>query len=105
MALAKKPTIPGMLLSSLAAAVLALVFQKESILRIAAAVNAGYPAATGVEAVDKLLSRGGLMSMMETQLVAFTAFSFGGIMQKTGLLGVVLDRIMEWHGRPAASWP
>ena len=95
MALAKKPTIPGMLLSSLAAAVLALVFQKESILRIAAAVNAGYPAATGVEAVDKLLSRGGLMSMMETQLVAFTAFSFGGIMQKTGLLGVVLDRIMR----------
>ena len=58
------------------------------IVRIAAAVNTGYPAATGVEAVDRLLARGGLMSMMETQLVAFTAFSFGGIMQKTGMLGV-----------------
>lgn len=32
--------------------------------------------------------------MMETQLVAFTAFSFGGIMQKTGMLSVILDRIM-----------
>jgi Na+:H+ antiporter, NhaC family len=95
LAFAKKPTIPGMLLSSLAAAVLAIVFQKESIVRIAEAMNSGYPAATGIEAVDKLLARGGLMSMMETQLVAFTAFSFGGIMQKTGLLGVVLDRTMK----------
>jgi NhaC family Na+:H+ antiporter len=95
LAVAKKPTIPGMLLSSLAAAVLAAIFQRESIVRIAQAVNSGYPAATGVEAVDRLLTRGGLMSMMETQLVAFTAFSFGGIMQRTGMLGVVLDRIMK----------
>jgi NhaC family Na+:H+ antiporter len=95
LAFAKKPTIPGMLLSSLAAAVLAVIFQKESLGRIAEAVNSGYPAATGVEAVDRLLTRGGLMSMMETQLVAFTAFSFGGIMQKTGMLGAVLDRIMK----------
>ena len=95
LAFAKKPTIPGMLLSSVAAAVLAVIFQKESIVRIAEAVNSGYPAATGVEAVDSLLTRGGLMSMMETQLVAFTAFAFGGIMQKTGMLRVVLDRIMN----------
>ncbi len=94
LAFTKRPTIPGMLLSSLVAAVLAVVFQKESIVRLAQALNSGYPAATGVEAVDRLLSRGGLMSMMETQLVAFTAFSFGGIMQKTGMLSVILDRIM-----------
>ncbi len=94
LAFTKRPTIPGMLVSSLTAAVLAMIFQKESIVRIAQALNSGYPAATGVEAVDRLLSRGGLMSMMETQLVAFTAFSFGGIMQKTGMLAVILDRIM-----------
>ena len=94
LAFTKRPTIPGMLISSLTAAVLAVVFQKESIVRITQALNSGYPAATGVEAVDRLLSRGGLMSMMETQLVAFTAFSFGGIMQKTGMLAVILDRIM-----------
>jgi NhaC family Na+:H+ antiporter len=95
LAFAKKPTIPGMLISSLAAAALALIFQKETIVRIAEAMNTGYPARTGVEAVDRLLARGGLMSMMETQLVAFTAFSFGGIMQKTGLLSVILERVMR----------
>ncbi len=95
MAYTKRPTIPGMLLSSLLAALLAIIFQQETIVRIAQAVNSGYPARTGVGVVDNLLSRGGLMSMMETQLVAFTAFSFGGIMQKTGMLAVILDRIMK----------
>jgi NhaC family Na+:H+ antiporter len=95
LAFTKRPTIPGMLFSSLVAAVLAVIFQNETVVRIAQAVNSGYPAQTGVEAVDRLLSRGGLMSMMETQLVAFTAFSFGGIMQKTGMLAVILERIMK----------
>jgi NhaC family Na+:H+ antiporter len=95
LAFTKRPTIPGMLISSLVAAALAVIFQKESLVQIAQAVNTGYPAHTGVEAVDKLLTRGGLMSMMETQLVAFTAFSFGGIMQKTGLLSVILERVMK----------
>jgi len=95
MAFTKRPTIPGMLVSSLVAGVLAVIFQKASVLLVAQAVNSGYPAHTGVGVVDKLLSRGGLMSMMETQLVAFTAFSFGGIMQKTGMLSVILDRVMK----------
>jgi NhaC family Na+:H+ antiporter len=99
LAFTKRPTIPGMLISSLVAAALAVLFQKESLVQIAQAVNTGYPAHTGVEAVDKLLTRGGLMSMMETQLVAFTAFSFGGIMQKTGLLSVILERVMKVAGK------
>ena len=94
LAFTKRPTIPGMLISAVLAAALAVIFQHESLVRIAAAVNTGYPARTGVEIVDKLLARGGLMSMMETQLVAFTAFAFGGIMQKTGMLAVILDRVM-----------
>jgi len=95
-AIAKKPTIPAMILSSLVAGVLALVFQKVSIGAVATAMNSGLPARTGVEIVDRLLSKGGMMSMMETQLIAFTAFSFGGIMQKTGCLTVILDRVMKF---------
>jgi NhaC family Na+:H+ antiporter len=95
LAFTKKPTIPGMLFSSLLAAILAVVFQKANLVEIAAAMNTGYPAHTGVTEVDRLLSRGGLMSMMETQLVAFTAFSFGGIMQKTGMLAVILEKVMS----------
>jgi NhaC family Na+:H+ antiporter len=95
----KKPTIPGMLLSSFVAGILAVIFQKASITEIATALNTGYQANTGVEQVDRLISRGGMMSMMETQLVAFTAFSFGGIMQRTGLLSVILEKVMKFANK------
>jgi len=95
----KKPTIPGMLLSSFVAGTLGVIFQKTSIPDIATAMNTGYVSSTGVEAVDNLISRGGMMSMMETLLVALTAFCFGGIMQKTGLLSVILDRVMKFANK------
>ena len=80
-AVAKKPTIPAMVLSSAVAAALAVLVQKIPFTDVATAMNAGLPARTGVELVDKLLAKGGMMSMMETQLIAFTAFAYGGIMQ------------------------
>jgi len=92
----KKPTIPGMLLSSLTAGILAFCFQGVSVQEFASAINTGYESNTGIPQVDQLLSRGGLMSMMETQLVAFTAFSFGGIMQSTGMLSAILDKVMKF---------
>ena len=95
-AFTKKPTIPGMLLSSLLAAILAAVFQKASLAEIASAINTGYQSSTGVVEVDSLLSRGGMMSMMETLLVAISAFSFGGIMQRIGLLSIILNRMMRF---------
>jgi NhaC family Na+:H+ antiporter len=98
-AFTKKPTIPGMLLSSLVAGILAILFQGASVTDVATSMNTGYQAQTGVEKVDELISRGGLMSMMETQLIAFTAFSFGGIMQRTGLLSVILDRVMRFANK------
>jgi len=98
-AAAKKPTIPGMLLSSFTAAALALFVQKARLVDVANALNTGFKAKTGVASVDSLISRGGMMSMMETQLVAFTAFAFGGIMQATGMLSVILDRIMRFADR------
>ncbi|MDH5465817.1 MAG: Na+/H+ antiporter NhaC [Candidatus Aminicenantes bacterium] len=98
-AFTKKPTIPGMLLSSFVAGILAIIFQGASVTDVATAMNTGYQAQTGVAEVDALISRGGLMSMMETQLIAFTAFSFGGIMQRTGLLSIILDRVMKFANK------
>ena len=95
-AVSKKPTIPAMILSAATAGLLAVLVQKTPLTTVAAAMNAGLPARTGVELVDRLLSKGGMMSMMETQLIAFTAFSFGGIMQKTGCLAVILERVMRF---------
>jgi NhaC family Na+:H+ antiporter len=98
-AVTKRPIVPSMIVSSLVAGVLAVVFQASSIAEVVSAMNTGYRAQTGVPQVDQLLSRGGIMSMMETQTVAFAAFSFGGIMQSTGLLAVLLARVQRFANR------
>src|SRR5512136_1661294 len=95
-AIAKKPTIPAMLLSSAVASLLAVLVQRIPFTVLATAMNTGLPARTGVAVVDTLLAKGGMMSMMETQLIAFTAFSYGGIMQATGCLAVILDKVMKF---------
>jgi NhaC family Na+:H+ antiporter len=92
-AFAKKPVIPGMIFSVATAAVLAVWLQRVAVVSLARFLSAGYKADTGLADVDRLISRGGIMSMMETLLIALAAFSFGGIMQRTGMLAVVLERV------------
>jgi NhaC family Na+:H+ antiporter len=60
------------------------------------AAQSGYQANTGNLRVDKLLTRGGLESMMSTVALVLCALTFGGIMERTGLLrrlaGAILSR-------------
>jgi NhaC family Na+:H+ antiporter len=92
-AFAKKPVIPGMVLSVGVAAALAAWLQKVSLVALMRFLSSGYKADSGLADIDRLISRGGIMSMMETLLIALAAFSFGGIMQRTGMLAVVLERV------------
>lgn len=92
-AVAKKPVIPGMMLSIATAGILAAWLQRVTLVSLARFLSTGYTADTGLADIDRLISRGGIMSMMETLLIALAAFSFGGIMQRTGMLAVLLERV------------
>jgi NhaC family Na+:H+ antiporter len=92
-AVAKRPVIPGMMLSIATACVLAAWLQRVALVSLARFLSTGYKTDTGLADIDRLISRGGIMSMMETLLIALAAFSFGGIMQRTGMLAVVLERV------------
>jgi len=94
-AVRKKPVIPGMLLSSVVAAVLAVNVQQLDMATAVASMVKGFVASTGDPMVDKLLSRGGMVSMMHVTLIAFCAFAFGGIVQKAGMLDVLLTRLLR----------
>lgn len=98
-AVRKLPTIPGMVLSSLMASALAVIFQGKAVTTVVKAMTTGYIAETGVKDLDLLLSRGGMMSMMGVTLIAFCAFSFAGIMQKTGMLNVILEHLLQFIKR------
>ncbi len=102
----KKPPIPGMLLSGFIAILLAVWFQNSSLKDAVATTVFGFKAATGIADVDRLLARGGMQEMMDVTLIAFCAFAFGGIAQRTGMLAVLLEHILKFArttGRLIAS--
>ena len=91
----RKPVVPGMLISSATALLLARLLQGRSLLQGMEYCVTGYKAKTGVLAVDQLLSRGGLQEMLKISLVAFCAFAFAGIIQKAGILDLLLAKILK----------
>jgi NhaC family Na+:H+ antiporter len=90
----RKPIIPGMIISSAIALILASYFQGKPFAEGMEYCVSGYKASTGMALVDKLLSRGGLHEMMRISLVAFCAFAFAGIVQKAGILDLLLEKIL-----------
>ncbi|WP_432662831.1 Na+/H+ antiporter NhaC [Wukongibacter baidiensis] len=82
-----------MIIASLIGGLFAIVFQGYSVGEVANFMNYGFTSETGIEMVDKLLSRGGLQSMMWTISLGFIALSFGGILEKTRMLEVILEKI------------
>jgi NhaC family Na+:H+ antiporter len=94
-AMRKKPVIPGMLLSAAVAAILAIFIQHLDMATAVRSMVHGYEAVTGDVMVDKLLTRGGMVSMMHVTLIAFCAFAFGGIVQKAGMLDVLLEHMLK----------
>jgi len=96
MTVRKKPPIPGMLLSSLVALVLAVIFQSVTTKNALEVCVFGVKTNTGLKEVDTLLSRGGMQSMMDVTLIAFCAFAFAGIAQRSGMLEVILKEIVKF---------
>lgn len=92
MAVKKVPSLPTMIISSLVAAVLAMLFQGSTLTDITNVMNYGYVGNTGVAEVDKLLTRGGLQSMMWTVSLGFIGVGLGGILEKTRMLEVFLGK-------------
>ena len=99
-ALRKKPVIPNMLLSSGAAVALSIFFQRLDLQTAVKSMVLGFESSTGEILVDKLLTRGGMSGMMHVTLIAFCAFAFGGIVQGTGMLDVILDRLLRIANTP-----
>lgn len=90
----KVPAIPGIFLGIVLGAVLGPIFQGVDFGQILAAAYDGYVSETGVEAIDSLLSAGGLSNMMYSISLTILAMMFGGIMEKTGQLEVIVERLI-----------
>ncbi|MBQ9157292.1 MAG: Na+/H+ antiporter NhaC [Eubacterium sp.] len=92
----KVPAIPGITLGILSAAVFGLIFQPGCTLGtiLETGMN-GFKPAIGVDVVDNLLETGGLMNMMFSVSLTILAMMFGGIMEATGQLEVIVSRLIR----------
>jgi NhaC family Na+:H+ antiporter len=111
MAYKKIPPLPTILFGALLGGVLAVFLQPAGVLALAdspdlsrglaltkgvwLALADGYVSSTGVPAVDDLLTRGGMSSMLVTIWLILTALSFGAVLEHTGMLRRLIDAALK----------
>lgn len=97
----KWPTIPTMLGTSLFSVLLGVLVQNFSLKNGFTAIVKGFNVSmTGFEdeaiwEVTRLINRGGVVSVTATTVLIFCAMGFAGIMSCSGMLDVVLEKIMS----------
>lgn len=91
----KMPAIPGIFIGLTVAAILGFIFQGASFGDILHSGYGGYVSETGIEAIDSLLTAGGLTGMMYSISLTLIAMMFGGIMETTGQLEVLVNKMIE----------
>ncbi|KKY01084.1 sodium:proton antiporter [Paraclostridium benzoelyticum] len=101
--LLQNPPIVSILASALLGGIIAVIQEGQKIGDLLNYVLNGYSIETGISYADKLLNRGGIMSMAETVLLVFIVFIVAGILQKTGFLEVLLKPIIDRIGNSRAK--
>lgn len=110
MVIKKMPALPALLIGALLGGLFAVFFQQEAILKYVADADLNRPVAllkgvwmamfteyrseTGHAALDELLSRGGMSSMLNTIWLIVSAMMFGGVMEKTGILTRIANIVL-----------
>lgn len=111
MAYLKIPAFPTLIVGSLTGCLFAALFQQSAAVSLGSSPeNAvflqvfkglwislfnGYTAETSNEVVNKLLSRGGMSSMLNTVWLIICAMAFGGVMEKTGSLKALVEALLS----------
>ncbi|RKJ38765.1 Na+/H+ antiporter NhaC [Acutalibacter sp. 1XD8-33] len=95
MVILRIPALPGLLGAALLGILSALFLQGASLDSVLAGVMSGFSASTGVDTVDTLLNRGGILSMMRTVALMIIALSFAGIFERTGMAAALLEKVVS----------
>ncbi len=111
LAVKKFSAFPTIVFGALFGGLMAVILQPRQVLDFAAApelsaplamlkgvwtaFGSGYVSATGNEAIDSLLSRGGMSSMLYTIWLILCALAFGAVMEHAGLLVRLIQSILK----------
>lgn len=95
MVVLKIPPLPALLGGTIIGGIFGMASQSASPAEVVRAAQTGFVSETGVAMVDDLLTRGGLENMMPTVALIICALSFGGIMERTGMLEVLAAALLK----------
>ena len=91
----KVPALPGLVAGVALGCVCALIFQNASLFGVFDSMMNGVTSETGHAMVDELLTRGGMQSMMGTISLIMCALTFGGVLEKTGMLACIAEKLLS----------
>tara|TARA_Y100000996_G_C22549415_1_gene653153 strand:+ start:787 stop:2166 length:1380 start_codon:yes stop_codon:yes gene_type:complete len=96
------PAEVSMLASVATACVLAVAMQDRTVTEVLNSLHTGYFGDTGLERLDIILNRGGIVSMMWTMSLALLALSLGGILDRAGFVRILLSGLLRRIKRSAS---
>lgn len=100
----KMPAIPGLVIGILVAAGMYPLMQGGHDVSFGTLLScgmSGYVSECGIEAIDNLLTKGGLESMMYSISMTIIAMMFGGIVEMTGQMEAIVKQILRFVKRDA----
>jgi len=92
----KTPAVPGLFIGTILGGIAAMMFQGATFPDILDAMHYGVASETGNAVIDELLSGGGYDSMMWTISLILAALTFGGVLEKTGMLEAIAKSILKF---------
>jgi len=92
----KVPAVPGLFIGTILGGIVAMIFQGASFAGVMDAMQNGVVSETGNEMLDELLTRGGYQSMMWTISLILAALTFGGMLEKTGMLESIGKVVLKY---------
>ncbi|MBY0121695.1 Na+/H+ antiporter NhaC [Bacillus sp. S/N-304-OC-R1] len=90
----RTPAIPALMGVSLLGGLLAIFVQGSTVSSIIQIMTSGFTVDSGIKALDSLLNRGGMMSMLGTVALLIIATALGGILEETGSFEVLTRKMM-----------
>lgn len=90
----KMPAVPGIFLGIILGGILGIFTQGASLGDLLSCGFSGFVSETGSEAIDELLTAGGIEGMLFSVSLTIIAMTFGGVMEKTGQLEVIVSKLI-----------
>lgn len=90
----KVPAVPAMLGCTAVSGVFACLLQKVSLSAMLGAAMNGFSSDTGVVMVDKILSRGGMVSMYSTVAIIILSATMGAVLEMSGVIDSLVNNVL-----------